>query len=376
MASLIEKSDTRYLFCCFTLPDGTRTTRSTKQTNRREAMTVCLEMERASQQARKGVLTESQARKVVSDIVERATGEPLAFYSIEQWLNHWLSSKEEVRSKNTAIRYKSVVDDFLKFLGKKSANNLTLLTSKDVHNFRTSLKKSGLGNTTCNFEVKAIRYSLNAAMRQGIIPTNPAAAIESLPKEESVRQPFTPAQIKAMLKVAISDWRNAILFGFYTGARLSDIANMTWDFVDFEKGIICFVAGKTKKQTTIPLHTQLKEALLDSAGQDDPNAPILPTLVGKSTGGAHGLSKSFASIMEKAKIDPQPIKNGVGKARTKNRLSFHSLRHSFNSILANKDVSGEIRQKLTGHTSDAMNQKYTHLELETLRQAVDVMPDL
>jgi len=44
--------------------------------------------------------------------------------------------------------------------------------------------------------------------------------------------------------------------------------------------------------------------------------------------------------------------------------------------LANKDVSGEIRQKLTGHTSDAMNQKYTHLELETLRQAVDVMPDL
>ena len=47
----------------------------------------------------------------------------------------------------------------------------------------------------------------------------------------------------------------AILFGFYTGARLSDIANMTWDFVDFEKGIICFVAGKTKKQTTIPLHT-------------------------------------------------------------------------------------------------------------------------
>ena len=339
-------------------------------------MAVCLEMERASRQARKGVLTEIQARKVVSDIVERANGEPLVFYSIEQWLNHWLSSKEEVRSKSTAIRYKSVVDDFLKFLGKKSANNLTLLTSKDVHNFRSSLKKSGLGNTTCNFEVKAIRNSLNAAMRQGIIPTNPAAAIESLPKEESVRQPFTPVQIKAMLKVASNDWRIAILFGFYTGARLSDIANMTWDFVDFDNGTISFVARKTKKQTTIPLHTQLKEALLDSAGQDDPNAPILPTLVGKNTGGAHGLSKSFGSIMEKTKIDPQPIKNGVGKARTKNRLSFHSLRHSFNSMLANKGIASEVRQQLTGHSSDAMNQKYTHLELERLREAVSVIPNL
>ena len=179
-----------------------------------------------------------------------------------------------------------------------------------------------------------------------------------------------------MLKVASNDWRLAVLFGIYTGASLSDIANITWDFVDFENGIICFVAGKTKKRTTIPLHAQLKEALLDSAGQDDPNAPIMPSLAGKGTGGAYGLSKSFASIMEKAMIDPQPIKNGVGKARTKNRLSFHSLRHSFNSILANKDVSGEIRQKLTGHTSDAMNKKYTHLELETLRQAVDVMPNL
>ena len=376
MASLIKKIDTRYLFCCFTLPDGTRTTRSTKQTKKREAMAVCLEMERASQQARKGVLTEAQARKVVADIVERANGEPLVFYSIEQWLNHWLSSKEEVRSKNTAMCYKSAVGNFLKFLGKKSANNLTLLTSKDIHDFRSSQKKSGLGNTTCNFLVKAIQNSLNAAMRQGIIPMNPAAAIESLPKEKPVRQPFTPVQIKAMLKVASNEWRLAVLFGFYTGARLSDIANITWDFVDFENGIICFVAGKTKKRTTIPLHAQLKEALLDSAGQDDPNAPIMPSLAGKGTGGAYGLSKSFASIMEKAMIDPQPIKNGVGKARTKNRLSFHSLRHSFNSMLANKGIASEVRQQLTGHSSDAMNQKYTHLELERLREAVSVIPNL
>ncbi|MDB4797178.1 tyrosine-type recombinase/integrase [bacterium] len=333
-------------------------------------------MERASQQARKSVLTEIQARKVVSDIVERASGEPIIFHTIIEWFQNWLEMKGEIKSKRTHERYKGVIDEFLKFLGNKAKRNLTLLTQKDIHGFRLGLKKDGLSNTSCNQSIKILSTSLNAALRQGIIPMNPAAAIESLPKEESVRQPFTPSQIKATLKVASSDWRIAILFGFYTGARLSDIANMTWDFVDFDNGTISFVARKTNKQTTIPLHAQLKEALLDSAGQDDPNAPIMPTLFGKSTGGAHGLSKSFASIMEKAKIDPQPIKNGVGKARTKNRLSFHSLRHSFNSILANKDVAGEIRRKLTGHTSDEMNQKYTHLELERLREAVSVIPDL
>ena len=376
MASLIRKNDTRYLFCCFTLPDGTRTTRSTKQTHRREATAVCLEMERASQQARKGVLTEAQARKVVSDIVERASGEPVVFYTIIEWFQNWLEMKGEIKSKRTHERYKGVIDEFLKFLGNKAKRNLTLLTQKDIYGFRIKLKKDGLSNTSCNQSIKILSTSLNAAMRQGIIPMNPAAAIESLPKEESVRQPFTPAQIKATLKVASSDWRIAILFGFYTGARLSDIANMTWDFVDFEKGTISFVARKTNKETTIPLHPQLKDALLDSAGQDDPNAPIMPTLVGKSTGGAHGLSSTFAKIMAKAKIDPKPIKSGEGKARTKNSLSFHSLRHSFNSTMANQGVAGEVRRKLTGHTSDAMNKKYTHLEIETLRQAVDVMPNL
>jgi integrase len=56
--------------------------------------------------------------------------------------------------------------------------------------------------------------------------------------------------------------------------------------------------------------------------------------------------------------------------RNVSRLSFHSLRHSFNSAMANADVPLEIRQKLTGHASQDMNKHYTHLELETVRRAV------
>jgi integrase len=57
--------------------------------------------------------------------------------------------------------------------------------------------------------------------------------------------------------------------------------------------------------------------------------------------------------------------------RNLSRLSFHSLRHTFHWAMANADVPPEIRQKLTGHASQDMNKDYTHLELETVRRAVE-----
>ena len=56
------------------------------------------------------------------------------------------------------------------------------------------------------------------------------------------------------------------------------------------------------------------------------------------------------------------------------KRTFHSLRHSFNSVLANAGVAEEVRMKLTGHSSKAMNMRYTHLEVRTLKIAVTSLP--
>jgi integrase len=75
--------------------------------------------------------------------------------------------------------------------------------------------------------------------------------------------------------------------------------------------------------------------------------------------------------MERAGIDDGVARKKDGKlGRNVSRLSFHSLRHSFNSAMANADVPLEIR-KLTGHASKDMNKHYTHLELATVRRAVE-----
>jgi integrase len=66
---------------------------------------------------------------------------------------------------------------------------------------------------------------------------------------------------------------------------------------------------------------------------------------------------------------------GTGVRKISKR-TFHALRHSFTSALANAGVSPELRMKLTGHKSAEIHRGYTHLELETLRAALQKLPNL
>src|SRR4051794_4427828 len=105
MASVWKRSNSPYWVGCFTSGDGQRVKKSTKQTNRQKAVSVCLEWEHAAKQARQNTLTETQARKVVSDIYERATGEPVVFHTSEEWLLNWLADKRKSKAEGTFHKY-------------------------------------------------------------------------------------------------------------------------------------------------------------------------------------------------------------------------------------------------------------------------------
>ncbi|MBI4025193.1 MAG: tyrosine-type recombinase/integrase [Verrucomicrobia bacterium] len=67
--------------------------------------------------------------------------------------------------------------------------------------------------------------------------------------------------------------------------------------------------------------------------------------------------------------------NGQGKHKRKfNPLSFHSLRHSFVSLLKSTGASEAVAMALAGHSSKAISQVYTHLGLENLRPWMDKLP--
>jgi integrase len=173
------------------------------------------------------------------------------------------------------------------------------------------------------------------------------------------------------------DWQGAILVGYFTGARLKDVCNLRWGNVDLEKKIITFRAGKTGQLVTVAIHPVLEDHVLTLSISDDPEVFLFPSLAGKSGAGKSGLSMAFKRIMDKAGVEAgvARVKSGA-KGRSFSLRSFHSLRHSFNSALANAGVPGELRRKLTGHASAEMNAIYTHHEIETIRKAVTSIPRL
>ncbi len=375
MASVHQRPASPYFHAAFRGPDGRLILRSTKQTDRNAALAIALEYERAAKLAKRGELVEAQAREVLKGIMARADlGDTFQSLSIADHFAQWLEGKTARKAKSTGVRYETVVRLFLASLGTRAAKPLTALTARDVDAFLNARLKAGLAPRTAVLDVKIIRTALNDARRKGLIPTNPAEAVE-LPDVDGVeRGTFTPAEIQMLVNTARGDWRTLILLAYFTGARLGDCCRMEWAGVDLAAASLTYTQGKTGLKLTVPLHPDLLAHLEELAGTDKAAVFLMPGMADLKSGGRHGLSEGFKRIMRKAGLDLQTV---AGKGiRNISRRTFHALRHSFTSALANAGVTAELRMKLTGHTTEAVHRGYTHHELETLRAAVGKLPAL
>jgi integrase len=161
---------------------------------------------------------------------------------------------------------------------------------------------------------------------------------------------------------------------------LGDAAKLTWANVDLDRKTIRFTPQKTQKRgraIEVPLAPELEEFLLKWPGTNErPNAPLLPTLSPLRTGGCNGLSARFRKLMAESGVEGHEHEPRLqGKGRKFHELTFHSLRHTCVSAMANNGVAREVRMKIAGHTSDA-HERYTHLELDLMRQALSALPRL
>ena len=335
-------------------------------------MAIALEWERLAKNVDE--LVESQARKVVSDLMERVGNEAIRTPSTEAFLREWIRGKELNRSESTAIRYRGIVKGFLKGLGAKTTRPLAAIAPSDIRSFLESRMKEGCSPSTVAVDGKALRGAFNQALKQGLLPNNPVDAVELPTRAPVKRKTFTPAEISILLNATEDEWSTLILIGYYTGARLGDCTKMRWDGVDLTARTLTYkVQKKGGEEHISPLHPHLEAHLVSLASQDEPAEYVMPGMATKVTGGRHGLSEGFKRIMRRAGLDLQTVKGG-GK-RNISRRTFHSLRHSFTSELANAGVPEDLRMKLTGHSSKGMHRGYTHHDLTTLSKALTRLPN-
>ena len=374
MASLSKHPKSQFWTACFAGRDGRQMKRSTKTTDRRQALQIALEWEEVEKKAKAGTMTANQFRKVVSDFSEKVTGDAMNALPVEEYLGDWLKSLTHRNTPATLERYKNTIKLFLKSLNGKAKKPVTSVTPKDIEDFLTWRLDSGVASKTAVVDLKTLNTAFRRAEAYGMILKNPVPAVR-LPKvESSEREVFTNDEVRRIVEAAPSlEWQTLILLGYYIGARLGDCVQMKWDHVNPELGAIVYVQQKTRKPVTVPMHFYVIKHL-KYLSTFKPTGFLCPNLAAKGSGGKHGLSEGFKRIVKKAGIDPMTVP-GQGK-RNFTKRTFHSLRHSFNSVLANQGVSEELRKKLTGHKSSVMNERYTHLQVETLRKAVRKLPML
>ena len=156
----------------------------------------------------------------------------------------------------------------------------------------------------------------------------------------------------------------------YTGARCGDLCLLRWSSVDMQNWVIRFIPHKTAhsshKIVEIPFDNYLYEVL---SPLDQSSDYVLPNVAYRYQHNSGGISRDTKKLLLAAGLKP----NDPGTTRrvlAVSRMGFHAFRHTAASIMIRKGVNPLVVQDLLGHTSINMTAHYTHVNMETKREAL------
>jgi integrase len=271
--------------------------KSTKTTDRNQAMEMAIAWERVETKAKSGQIAATHFRKVVSDVSEKLTGDSLIAPTVEVYTKEWLAGIKARCAPSTLERYENVIKLFLASLKDKAKQPITSVTVRDVELFLNSRMDAGVAPRTAIVDMKILNGVFRKAQRHDVIDHNPVAVVQ-LPKSvSSKREVFSNAEVEKLLAAAPSlEWQTLILLGYFVGARLGDCVHMKWENVDTDKGAIVYVQQKTGQEVTVPMHFNVIEHLkfLSAFGTRD---FLCPKLANKKSSGKHGKASTGLSKM-------------------------------------------------------------------------------
>ncbi len=340
----------------------------------------------ATQSAIRGDFNEATARRVLDHILHASGNGAIKAETVRNFANTWLDTRAGELAEGTREAYRHAIALFLAHLKSIADKPLDNVTSRHIETFKAARIAEGLSAKTVDRDLKVVRSIFRAGVNQAQTRFDPTQAVPLVSRkgkakvQKVTREIFTAAELDDILSKAEGEWLTASLLGRYTGARMGDCVRMRWSSVSLSERVIRYSDQKTGKDYAVPIHRRLFEHLVKLGDSDNPVGLLCPTLATKETGGCNGLSAQFQKVMKAAGVDTMEVHTKAlmeveGKtARTLARRSFHSLRHSYNSALANAEVPQEIRRKLVGHSSDGVNDIYTHLDIQVFRGAINKLP--
>jgi integrase len=209
---------------------------------------------------------------------------------------------------------------------------------------------------TVHTELGHLRSALNWADKLNLIARAPF--IERPPKPDSAIKPLSDDQVRALIDACETPHiRLAVILLLATGARVGAVLDLTWDRIDFGRGVIDLrlTDGVTRKGRAVVPMNRMARAALQTA-----RAAALSDYVVEWAGGRiHSIRKGYSTALRNAKL------SGV---------HIHQIRHTVAVRMLSSGQPLEAVSQYLGHSNTAITFKiYARFLPEHLAGAAEVL---
>ncbi|MFH1753467.1 MAG: tyrosine recombinase XerC [Candidatus Omnitrophota bacterium] len=276
---------------------------------------------------------------------------------IDKFVNYLTIEKN--MSEHTVINYTHDLNGFSHFLGEKPLESVDYLT---IRKYLAELRSHEYKKRSIARKLSALRSLFKFLYKEGHINVNPLSTISTPKQDKGLPHFLDMASVARLIESADAkdSWGTrdrAIMEILYSsGIRVSELVGLDIEHVDLIGGVVK-VRGKGKIERMCPIGEKASRSLRNYL--DKRPDKIRALFLNKSGGRLH--DRSVRRIIDKY----------IKKISMKEKISPHTLRHSFATHLLERGADLRSVQELLGHKNLSTTQIYTHVTPERLKAVYD-----
>jgi len=241
---------------------------------------------------------------------------------------------------------------------------LSRISPLDLERIKKNMTTAGRSPRSIHYCLAVIRQTFNQAKKLSLFQgDNPVSKVKK-PTVDNRRMRFLSRAEADMLLQELAETSSQLhdiaLVSLHCGLRAGEIFNLTWADVDFERGTLLLRDTKSGRNRTAFMTAAVKSMLAERKKTDGGGFVFKER---RNGGRIKEVSNHFTKIVNRLGFN-----NGITDRRDK--VVFHSLRHTFASWLVEAGVDLYTVKTLLGHQTLAMTERYSHLSQGALQQAV------
>jgi integrase len=307
-------------------------------------------------------LAEKIYHKVMAEVAEGKWFEEPAreVKTFREMMEKYMREHSALKKRSTS-RDETSLKHLLPFFGECSLANLS---PRLINRYKTERLVAGAATSSLNRELALMKHAFSLAIREWEwLDDNPVKRV-AMEKEPPARDRWLTYDEEQALLAASPAWlREIVIFAVDTGCRRGETLSLPWKRLNLETGVATIFGNKTGEWRGIPLTRRVCELLATKHARRKVRSLREDVVFSREDGqllSIHDLRRGFETALEKARIEG---------------FRFHDLRHTFATRLAQKGVDLFTIQKLLGHKSFAMTERYAHHYTESLRRGINVLDE-